>query len=83
MPILYSTSFTPDDIIKNNFPQAWNKLPDVVKILRSKLLFKKSTKELKIGEYKPKLIVHLCVIYSTTNDDPAPQKEKNYPCIDP
>ena len=39
----------PNDIIGNTFPQAWNKLPDMVKTL-SKLLKKKNTKELKIRE---------------------------------
>ena len=34
----FEASFSPNDIIGNNFPQAWNKLPDMVKILRSKLL---------------------------------------------
>ena len=27
----FEASFTPDDIIGNNFPQAWNKLSDTVK----------------------------------------------------
>ena len=27
----FEASFTPDDIIGNNFPQAWNKLLDMVK----------------------------------------------------
>ena len=34
----FEASFTPNDIIGNNIPQAWNKLPDMVKTLRSKLL---------------------------------------------
>ena len=34
----FEASFTPSDIIGNNFPQAWNKLPDMVKTLRFKLL---------------------------------------------
>ena len=42
----FEASFTPNEIIGNIFPQAWNKLPDMVKTLRSKLLLKKNTKEL-------------------------------------
>ena len=51
----FEASFTPDDIIGNNFPQAWNKLSDTVKSLRSKLLFKKQLKDLKIAEYKSEM----------------------------
>ena len=51
----YEASFTPDDIIGNNFPQDWNKLSDMVKSLRSKLLFKKQLKYLKIAEYKSEM----------------------------
>jgi len=51
----FEASFTPNDLIGNNFPQAWNKLPDMVKTLRSKLPLKKNTKELKIGEYKSEM----------------------------
>ena len=51
----FEASFTPDDIIGNNFPQAWKKLSDMVKSLRSKLLFKKQLKDLKIAEYKPEM----------------------------
>ena len=40
----FEASFTPDDIIGNNFPQAWNKLSETVKSLRSKLLFNKTIK---------------------------------------
>ena len=50
-----NSSFTPDDIIGNNFRQAWNKLSDTVKSLRSKLLFKKQLKDLKIAEYKSEM----------------------------
>ena len=35
----FEASFMPNDIIGNKFPQAWNKLPDMVKTLRGKLLF--------------------------------------------
>ena len=54
-PLNFESSFSPEDLIGNKFPQAWNKLPDVVKSLQSKLLFRKNTKELKIGEYKSEM----------------------------
>ena len=44
----FEAFFTPNDIIGNNFPQAWNKLPDMVKTLRTKLLFKKTLKNSKL-----------------------------------
>ena len=43
-----------DDIIGNNFPKAWNKLPDMVKTLRSKLLFKKTLMNSKLENINQK-----------------------------
>ena len=60
----------PNDIIGNTFPQAWNKLPDMVKTL-SKLLKKKTLKNSKLEK-----IIHLPVIYVTTNDDPLRKRRK-------
>ena len=50
----FEASFTPNDIIGNNFPQDWNKLPDVVKTLRRKLLFKKTLENSKLENINQK-----------------------------
>ena len=79
----FEASFTPNDKIWNNFPQAWNKLLDTVKILRSKLLLKKHTKELKIGEYKSEMnCTPVCYTYMP-QPTMIPSKRKTYPCLDP